>query len=315
MQSQTSGREPTSRPEQRREARSHRVKRRQQEQAASRQRRIVTLAASAVVIVVVGLIAVRLLSPASGSAPAADAPASQSLLDQVTGVPESLLAQVGRGSAAQLPTPVRGDVQTGPNNLPLITYVGAEYCPFCAGERWPLIIALSRFGTFSGLNTSHSATDDIYPNTPTFSFLNSTYSSPYLDLNAVELQSNVRSGSGYQTLQTPTPAQNALLNTYDGPPYVPAQSAGSIPFIDIANQYVVSGANFDVGVLRNMNQDQVAAALADPNSAQAQAILGAANVLTAAICTATGNNPSNVCTAPEITALQSSLASTPAPTR
>ena len=38
---------------------------------------------------------------------------------------------------------------------PEVLYVGAEYCPFCAAERWPVVVALSRFGTWSGL----SATD------------------------------------------------------------------------------------------------------------------------------------------------------------
>ena len=34
---------------------------------------------------------------------------------------------------------------------PELLYIGAEYCPYCAASRWPLIIALSRFGTFKGL--------------------------------------------------------------------------------------------------------------------------------------------------------------------
>jgi Domain of unknown function (DUF929) len=191
--------------------------------------------------------------------------------------------------------------------------VGAEYCPFCAGERWPLIVALSRFGTFDNLQLSRSASDDVYPSTPTFSFVGSTYTSPYLEFNPVELQSNVRSGSSYQALQTPTPAQTNLLRTYDAPPYVPASAAGSIPFIDFAGQYLVSGAGYDVGTLHGMTQEQVAAALSDPSSPQAQAILGSANVLTAAICTATGNAPANVCNEPVIASLQASLAATPVP--
>jgi hypothetical protein len=208
---------------------------------------------------------------------------------------------------------VRADIERGPNGLPLVTYLGAEYCPFCAGERWPLIVALSRFGTFSGLQQSHSASDDVYPNTPTFSFAGSTYTSPYLEFNPVELQSNVRAGNSYQQLQTPTPAQTNLLRMYDAPPYVPASAAGSIPFIDFAGQYLASGASYDVGTLRGMTQEQIAAALADPSTPQAQAILGSANALTAAICTATGNQPADVCSDPAVASLQASLAATPVP--
>ena len=33
-----------------------------------------------------------------------------------------------------------------------------------------MVSALSRFGTFTGLTTTHSSTSDVYPNTPTFTF-------------------------------------------------------------------------------------------------------------------------------------------------
>jgi len=42
-----------------------------------------------------------------------------------------------------------------------------------------MIIALSRFGTFSGLSTTHSSTTDEYPGTPTFTFYGSSYRSKY----------------------------------------------------------------------------------------------------------------------------------------
>jgi Domain of unknown function (DUF929) len=289
----------------------HRAQRRQQEQAAARQRRIVGLAAGAVIVVLVGLFAAKLLTGGTNAVPAPDTPAPDALVAQVTGVPSVTLEQVGRGSLAQLPIAVRGTPQTGPTGLPPVTYIGAEYCPYCAGERWALIVALGRFGTFSGLKLSHSASNDVYPNTATFSFVGASYSSQYVDFSAVELESNVRTSSGYQALQTPTPAQVSLLQTYDAPPYVPAASAGSIPFIDFANQYLVSGASFDVGVLRGMTQDQIAAALADPSSAQARAILGSANALTAAICSSTGNQPASVCSLPTVASLEATLAASP----
>ncbi len=313
QQTRSSGRAPT--PDQARQGQAgRRAARRAHEEAAARQRRLVVIAASAIVLVIAALIVVRLVGSSNSSGPAtASGPAPESVVSAVTAVDASALNQVGRGTAAQLPTPVRTDIQRGPNGLPLVTYIGAEYCPFCAGERWPLIVALSRFGTFNNLQLSHSASDDVYPNTPTFSFVGSTYSSPYLDFNPVELQSNVRSGNSYQQLQTPTPDQASLLQKYDAPPYVPASSAGSIPFIDFGGQYLVSGASYDVGALRGMSQEQVAAALQDPASPQAQAILGSANALTAAICIATGNQPADVCTAPAVASLQATMAATPAP--
>jgi hypothetical protein len=75
---------------------------------------------------------------------------------------------------------------------------------------------------------------------------------------------------------------------------------------------VVSGASFDVGVLRGMTAEQIGSALGDPSTAQAKAILGGANALTAAICTATGNTPNEVCGQAAVKALQATLAAAPA---
>jgi len=312
MQTPRSGQTALPRQE-RQTARTRRPFRQQQAQAA-RQRRLITLAATGVVLVLVILVAARLLVSGSASSVAvADSPAPDTLMAQVTGVPPATLDAVGRGSVTQLPSPVRAAVERGPNGLPLVTYVGAEYCPFCAGERWGLIVALGRFGAFSNLKLSHSASDDVYPNTPTFSFLGSSYSSQWIEFSGVELQSNVRSGSGYQTLQTPAPAQTTVLQTYDAPPYVPASSAGSIPFIDFGGQYVVAGASFDVGVLNNLTQAQIAQTLSDPSSPQAKAILGTANTLTAAVCSATGDAPADVCGLPTVKSLEATLAAGPVP--
>lgn len=294
---------------------SGRAARRQREKAAARQRRIVTIAVIGVVLVLAALAIARFVASLSTPAAAPNTPAPPELVAQVAGVDANTFEQVGRGSISGLPTPTGAAVQHGPSGLPLITYIGAEYCPFCAGERWALVAALGRFGSFSGLQLSHSATDDVYPNTPTFSFVGSTYTSPYIELSPVELQSNVRAGSGYAQLQTPTPAQTNLLQTYDVPPYVPAGSAGAIPFVVIGGQYVISGASFDVGVLRGMTADQIATSLSDPSSPVAKAILGGANAITAAVCSSTGNTPGEVCGQPSVQSLQASLAATAVPGR
>jgi uncharacterized protein DUF929 len=101
---------------------------------------------------------------------------------------------------------------------PEILYVGAGYCPYCATERWPLAVALSRFGTFTGRRGIHSSATDVYPSQPTPAFAHSSYT-----------------------------------------------------------------------------WAQVAAALHDPGSPIAQGADGAANMITAAICKITGNQPARVC--------------------
>ena len=270
------------------------------------------LAAGGVVLILAALVAARLLTQAGPSA-AAEGPVPPEIMAELTSVSPSTFEQADGSGVQTMPIPIRASVQRGPTGLPLVTYIGAEYCPFCAAERWPLVVALSRFGTFSGLRLSHSAADDVYPNTATLSFYGSSYTSPYLEFSAVELQTNVRSGGTYTELQTPTPAQENLLRTYDVPPYVPASSAGAIPFLDTANLYTVTGSSYDVGLLRGLTQEQIGAMLKDGTTDQARAILGTANVLTAAVCSATADNPSEVCGQPVVRTQEAALAALPAP--
>ncbi len=238
-----------------------------------------------------------------GSASSADpsTPAvSPSVLAALTVAPTTLDAVGSPGSVAPPSRAGGGTVLRGADGKPLITYVGAEFCPYCAAERWSLAVALSRFGTFSHLSGTHSASDDVYPDTQTLSFYGSSYSSPYVDFQPVEEATNQRAGNGYQTLQTPTAAQSSLMSTYD--------SAGSIPFLDMGNKFVITGASYSPQVLQGLSRAQIAAQLNDPKSAVGQAIDGAANDITAAICTLTGNQPSNVCSSPTISAIAKNLA-------
>jgi hypothetical protein len=239
---------------------------------------------------------------AGGSSATAD-PGTTALSPSVVtalSVPAATLDAVGSPASDVLPSRVgNGTVLRGADNKPLITYVGAEYCPFCAAERWALAVALSRFGTFSNLSGTHSSDSDVYPDTQTLSFYGSSYTSPYVDFQAVEEASNQQVGGTYQTLQTPTAAQNALLAEYD--------AQGSIPFLDIANRYVVTGASFSPQVLQGLSRSQIAAQLDDPSSAVAQAIDGTANDITAAIASVTGNQPSSVGNSAAIAAIAQKL--------
>jgi hypothetical protein len=215
-------------------------------------------------------------------------------------VPASTLDAVGSPSADGLPSAISGtSILKGQDGKPLVTYVGAEYCPYCAAERWALAVALSRFGSFANLSATHSASADVYPNTQTLSFYGSSYSSPFVDFQAVEEATNEVVNGSYQALQTPTAAQGALMSKYD--------SAGSIPFLDIANKYVVTGASFSPQVLQGLSREQIAAQLSEPSSPVAQAIDGTANDITAAICNVTGNQPSSVSNSSTIAAIAKTL--------
>jgi thiol-disulfide isomerase/thioredoxin len=170
-------------------------------------------------------------------------------------------------------------------------YMGAEYCPYCAAERWAMIVALSHFGTFSGLQGMESSSTDLYANTPTFTFINAKYASKYLTFTTVELQDRDES-----TLQTPTAAQEALLKKYDAPPYVSSSDAGAIPFVNMGNRYLIVGASYDPGVLSGLTWQEIAVDLHNPSTKVAKAVNGTANFMTAALCKLTDDKPASVCT-------------------
>jgi len=289
----------------------------------------------AVIIVVVAFVLIKTNSKSGTAAPVSNGPtgtALTSLTKEVTGVPQSVLDQVGGGSinksvfipASEIPaasasnaayfSTVNGSPLTS-GGKPEILYVGAEYCPFCGAQRWPMIVALSRFGTFSGLSTIHSSSTDYDPNTPSWTFYGSKYTSNYISFVSVEETTNERQGNStntstpYVTLQTPTNAQEALINQYD--PYNPStQTGGAIPFIDIGNKYVEVGnlTPYSPDMLKGKNWTEVAAALTQPTSAIGQGADGSANYMTAAICKLTNNQPATACT-PAIQALEKNFVS------
>ncbi|HSY16362.1 MAG TPA: DUF929 family protein, partial [Jatrophihabitantaceae bacterium] len=105
-------------------------------------------------------------SPASGQAATA---ASTSVITDVTSVPASVLNSIGTGTAQALPKAISAAPLTQ-DGKPRVLYVGAEYCPYCAAERWAVVVALSRFGTFAGLGQTASSPSDVYPSTATLTF-------------------------------------------------------------------------------------------------------------------------------------------------
>jgi hypothetical protein len=282
-----------------------------QRKAAKARRQRLTIAISAIVavVIVVGvLVGVKVAGGAHHAPPAAAAsPAPSGVLTPLTTVPASVLDQVGTGSVTTLPSVTTGQTLLTDGGKPLIVYVGAEYCPFCAAERWAMVQALSRFGTFTNLGQTHSSSTDVYPNTATLSFHGASYTSQYIAFQGVETETNQPSGSGYKPLDTPTSAQQALLSKYNAAPFVPSDAAGSIPFIDFANKAIVSGASFSPQLLAGKTPEQIATALANPSDPIAKAVDGTANAFTAMLCQMTNGQPGNVCGSTAATAYQSKL--------
>jgi thiol-disulfide isomerase/thioredoxin len=276
------------------------------QQAAARRaevrKRTLIVAGSIVVVlaIVVAFVAIGLnhnnspSSSASGSTTGTVLPAS--VHQDITTVPASALDKVGVGSVpaymaasegGQPPIDAISNKALTSNGKPEMLYIGAEFCPYCAAMRWSMAVALSRFGSFTTpLRGIHSSSTDTDPNTPTLTFYKSSYSSPYLTFTPVENETISKT-----PLQNTTAAQQALWEKYDSS----ADGVG-YPFISFGNKYVIKLPIYDPAVLAGMTWEQVAAALHNPNSPVAQGALGAANLMTAAICKMTNGQPGNVCT-------------------
>jgi Domain of unknown function (DUF929) len=264
-----------------------------------------------VLLVVLALVIAKLAGAGSGddatTAAAGSGSLPASVAKAITSVPAATFDEVGIGTAENPPKPIDAPALTA-DGKPKVLYVGAEYCPFCASQRWPVVVALSRFGTWSGLTPTTSASDDAFPDTPTLSFHGASYTSDYLSFTGVETETNERGSNGsYGKLDTLSDADQKTFTDFNKPPYV--QSAGGIPFLNIGGTYVVTGASFSPELLKDKSRAKIAAETADPTSELGQAIGGSANVMTAALCSLTDQQPANVCGSPGVKAAAAQLAS------
>lgn len=262
-----------------------------------------------VVLIVVAVIVVFAALGQQNQHAGTSGPTDPEVLKMTTTIDPDTLNAVGDGGLQNFfqATLNKPAILKGSSGKPEVFYSGAEFCPLCAGERWSLVVALSRFGTFSALPQTASASTDNPPSLSTFTFYGSQYQSNYIDFESVEQYTNQQLGNFYAPLQTPTSEQQQLINTYNAPPYVEQQYAGGFPFIDIANQYITIGPGLNVEVLANLSQKQIAARISDRTTDVAKNVLGAANYLTAAICQVTNDQPSSVCTQSSIVKLKQAL--------
>jgi hypothetical protein len=254
------------------------------------------VAVAVVVVVVVVFVVIKITGKSTPSPSLQGAPvvttAPASLVNEVTSVPTSVATSVGLPATSTVVPPT---VKTGQTKLliggkPGALFIGAEFCPYCAAERWSLIMAFSKFGTFSNLHETTSSPWDSYPATPTFTFHNANYTSSYVNFDAVETESNDTgpNGAGRGTLQPLTSAQNGLWSKYD--------TAGEgFPFLDIGNKVFVTTPSYIPSTLSGLDQADIASKLKNPKDPVTVAIVGTSNYLTAAICSITGQQPASAC--------------------
>lgn len=269
---------------------------RQVRQASRRRNRF--LAAGAVVVVVaviVVLVVVKLSSNSNGGAPRQ--PLDATTASRLTSIPVSTLVAASTKVKSLEPAtaisqpPLGGSKPppAGTGGKPEMLYIGAEFCPICATERWAMIVALSQFGKFTHVSRTHSAVSD--GNIPTLSFYKSTFTSPYLVFRSVEQTTNQPSGNFYKPLEQPTAAENALwTNNSQG-------GTQSYPFIDINGKYLIQTSQFPDTTLQGKSFDTIAASIGDNTNTIGADVDASAAVQTREICEVTGQKPAAVCSA------------------
>ena len=181
-----------------------------------------------VVIVVVGMSSLFVLGQI-GTAPPPPA---------YTGTPTDLVNTVGGFQKDLKGTFIQSDGKI------TFFYAGGEFCPYCAMERWAIVMALEQFGTFSPL--THIVTPSNEGSIGTYTFVGSSYSSSKIDFQPVELVD-----TQHNTLQTPSTAQQNLINRYD--------PTGSIPLLVISGIYVkvTSGLSLNFNDFKSHTWDQI----------------------------------------------------------
>lgn len=180
---------------------------------------------------------------------------------------------------------------------PEVLYIGTEYCPYCATENWALLVALGRFGTFTGVSEIRSASYPPIRPLDSWTFYGSSFSSKYLTFVPVERYSNVLvspranplKATSYRVLQKLTAAQRAIMNEAD--------KAHGTPFADFGGQAVMTGSPIPPQTLEHLTWSQLTSALRAHRGAAAQAIIGAADYITAELCKLTRNRPASACPA------------------
>ena len=114
---------------------------------------------------------------------------------------------------------------------------------------------------------------------PAVVFRTAEYRSTELTLRTTELADNAG-----RPLQAQTPLDTRLIDAFDVPPYVnSADQSGAVPFLDIANRYILAGAQYNPQVLAGLSATQIASQLSHPSSPVARAIDGSARLIIAAI--------------------------------
>jgi hypothetical protein len=162
------------------------------------------------VAVVALLVLLKLVRPTTTNAND-NKPIAASVLQALTTVPAASFAKAASTATQPGSGPFGGSSTPWTVGGKPVFYFGFEFCPYCAASRWSMVVALARFGTWSGLEYMTSSGTDYYPGTKTVTFIHAKLTSQYVDFQSVENATNLPGNgpNGYGPLQQPNATQSA----------------------------------------------------------------------------------------------------------
>ena len=171
--------------------------------------------------------------------------------------------------------------------------MGAEYCPYCAIQRWALLRGVCPNSAPSPISDSEafSSSSDVYPHLASWSFIGAKFTKASTSrFEPTEVSSSTPNGrGGYQPLEKMSASQRVAFNKYN--------PRGVLPFVDVGNHYITMGASASPEVLEGLSLSSIGSELNNPTSPVARAVDGTANYLIAALCTMETKATPSICSA------------------
>lgn len=158
------------------------------------------------------------------------------------------------------------------NGKVFVFFMGAEYCPYCAAERWAIVRALSKYGQWSGLKqTMSAARDEPFLNLPTYDLTEATYSSPHVEFVSREIKDRE-----FKPLQKLLKAEERVLRQYN--------PNKTIPFLLIGGRFMQLEAGFTPKTFIGHTFRQTETELKKIESEIRKTIDDEANIISALMC-------------------------------
>jgi thiol-disulfide isomerase/thioredoxin len=153
-----------------------------------------------------------------------------------------------------------------------VFFMGAEFCPYCAAERWAIVRSLQKFGQWDGLKqTISAARDQPFLNLPTYDFTKASYTSPQIEFVAREIKDRE-----FKPLQKLLKTEEKLVRKYN--------PKKQIPFLLVGGRFMQIGSGFPPKIFIGHTFRQTETELKKTESEIRKTIDEEANIISALLC-------------------------------